>query len=78
VPTITYDIDGAKEGVIDGQTGFVLKPFDKKQLSASIARLAKDADLRRRMGAAGRQFALGRFDAKVMVDALERVYRGEK
>jgi hypothetical protein len=27
------------------------------------------------MGEAGRQFALGRFDAKVMVDALEQVYR---
>ena len=27
------------------------------------------------MGEAGRTFALGRFDAKVMVDALERVYR---
>jgi hypothetical protein len=26
------------------------------------------------MGAAGRKFALGRFDANVMVDALERVY----
>jgi hypothetical protein len=27
------------------------------------------------MGEAGRQFALARFDAKVMVDALENVYR---
>jgi hypothetical protein len=27
------------------------------------------------MGEAGRRFALGRFDAKVMVDALEKVYR---
>jgi hypothetical protein len=27
------------------------------------------------MGQAGRQFALARFDARVMVDALEAVYR---
>jgi hypothetical protein len=27
------------------------------------------------MGEAGREFALGRFDAKVMVEELERVYR---
>ena len=26
------------------------------------------------MGAQGRDFALSRFDAKVMIDALERVY----
>jgi hypothetical protein len=29
---------------------------------------------RRAMGEAGRDFALARFDAKVMVDALEKVY----
>lgn len=73
-PVITYDIDGAKEGVIHNVTGFVLPPFDKIQLATSIDRLMEDAPLRTRMGVAGREFALGRFDAKVMVDALEKVY----
>jgi glycosyltransferase involved in cell wall biosynthesis len=74
-PVVTYDIDGAKEGVVDGVTGFVVSPFDKTAVAASIGRLMEDADLRQRMGAAGRTFALGRFDAVVMVNALERVYR---
>lgn len=74
VPTITYDIDGAKEGTLDGQTGYVLPPFDAKKLSAAIAMLLQDPARRRDMGALGRQFALKRFDAKVMVDALEGVY----
>jgi len=74
-PVITYDIDGAKEGVVDGVTGFVLRPFDKIALAASLERLIEDADLRRRMGAAGRSFALERFNFRVMVNALERVYR---
>jgi glycosyltransferase involved in cell wall biosynthesis len=75
VPTITYDIDGAKEGVIDGQTGFVLPPFDKAKLSASIATLAANPDQRRRMGTTGREFALKRFAASTMVEGLEKVYR---
>jgi glycosyltransferase involved in cell wall biosynthesis len=74
VPTITYDIDGAREGVIDGRTGFVLPPFDKDKLSASIAALAADGGLRRRMGAAGREFALQRFASSTMIEALEKVY----
>jgi glycosyltransferase involved in cell wall biosynthesis len=74
-PVITYDIDGAKEGVIDDVTGFVLPPFDKVRLAASIDRLMEDPALRKRMGTAGREFALSRFDAKVMVNALEEVYR---
>ncbi len=74
VPTITYDIDGAKEGTLDGQTGYVLPPFDAKKLSATIALLLQDPARRREMGRCGREFALKRFDAKVMVDALEVVY----
>jgi glycosyltransferase involved in cell wall biosynthesis len=73
-PAVTYDIDGAKEGVIDGKTGFVLPPFDKAKLGEAMATLLADESRRKSMGAAGREFALGRFDAKVMVDALERVY----
>jgi glycosyltransferase involved in cell wall biosynthesis len=74
MPTITYDIDGAKEGTIDGVSGFVLPPFDKVRLSQAIEILLREPQRRRQMGAAGREFALRRFDAKVMVAALERVY----
>jgi glycosyltransferase involved in cell wall biosynthesis len=73
-PCVTYDIDGAKEGVLDGESGYVLRPFDKQKLSEAIVTLVADPTLRRFMGAAGRKFALSRFDAAVMVDALEAVY----
>jgi glycosyltransferase involved in cell wall biosynthesis len=73
-PCVTYDIDGAKEGVLNGESGFVLPPFDKQRLSEAIATLAADPPLRHSMGAAGRKFALNRFDAPIMVDALQRVY----
>jgi glycosyltransferase involved in cell wall biosynthesis len=74
-PAITYDIDGAKEAVVDGVTGFVIEPFDREKLSQAIARLAEDKTLRTSMGERGREFALRRFDARVMVDSLESLYR---
>ncbi len=74
IPAITYDIDGNREGVLDGQTGIVLPPFDVEKLAGALWRLVEDAGLRRQMGQAGRQFALGRFDTQVMVDALDRLY----
>ena len=73
-PAIAYDIDGNREGLIDAQTGYIIPPFDAKRLAARVSELAADAEKRRVMAAAGRAFALGRFDAKVMVEALERVY----
>ena len=73
-PVVTYDVDGNREGVVDRKTGFVLPPFDRHELAGAILALAADVSLRRSMGEAGREFALARFDAKVMVDALESLY----
>jgi glycosyltransferase involved in cell wall biosynthesis len=73
-PVVTYDIDGNREGLIDGQTGFAIPPFDKARLSDALELLLSDASRRRAMGEAGRTFATARFDAGVMVEALDRVY----
>ena len=76
-PVITYDIDGAAEGLQDGISGFLIRPFDKARLAEAMRSLLDDAQKRHTMGLAGRAFALGRFDADVMVDALETLYRRE-
>jgi glycosyltransferase involved in cell wall biosynthesis len=74
-PVVTYDIDGNREALIDGKTGVLLPAFDRAKLAGALGVLISDASLRRSMGEAGRHFALGRFDAKVMIDALEHIYR---
>ncbi len=76
-PVVTYDVDGNREGLIDGETGFLISPFDRNNLSARLSQLLSDRDLSRAMGARGRAFAVGRFDTKVMVEGLEKVYRGD-
>jgi glycosyltransferase involved in cell wall biosynthesis len=73
-PVVVYDIDGSREGLIPDKTGFLLSPFDVAAMERAVVRLLEDAELRRSMGEAGRAFALSRFDAKVMVDALEKLY----
>lgn len=73
-PVIAYDVDGNREALIDQKTGLAIPPFDKDRLAAAIDQLTGDAPLRRQMGAAGREFALGRFGGDVMVAALDRVY----
>lgn len=74
-PVITYDVDGNREGLVDGTTGFALPAFDTVQLAQRLEMLLADAPRMRTMGEAGRRFALGRFDWNVMVDALDVVYR---
>ena len=45
----------------DGETGLLVPPDDPGALAAAIGRLLDDADLRRRLGAAGRERVLGRY-----------------
>ncbi|HEX8341373.1 MAG TPA: glycosyltransferase family 4 protein [Tepidisphaeraceae bacterium] len=73
-PVVTYDIDGNREGLLDGETGYLVPPFDRAILADRLSRLLQDQSTARAMGERGRAFALSRFDTKVMVDALERVY----
>jgi glycosyltransferase involved in cell wall biosynthesis len=74
IPAIAYDIDGNREGVQNGVTGIVLPPFDVAKLEEAIRSISTDDALRQAMGAAGRKFALARFDTRVMVDALDHLY----
>ena len=77
-PSVTYDIDGAKEAVRDGVTGYVIPPFNVPRFGDAIATLLRDAPKRRAMGEAGRAMAVQRFDTAVMIEGLERVYRSCK
>jgi glycosyltransferase involved in cell wall biosynthesis len=74
-PAVTYDIDGNREGVIDGKTGLVVPAFDRARLEAAMVTLIADPSLRQQFGAAGRDFALARFDAHAMVESLEQLYK---
>jgi glycosyltransferase involved in cell wall biosynthesis len=59
LPTVTTDVPGARSVVEDGVTGFV--SADWTGLVQHVERLARDPELRRRMGAAARQRCLERF-----------------
>lgn len=54
---------GIAEVVVDGETGFLVDPADTDALADRLTRLARDPDLRKRMGAAGRARAAAEFDA---------------
>jgi glycosyltransferase involved in cell wall biosynthesis len=74
-PVVAYDVDGNRDGFVDGESGVLVPAFDVEWLVEGVERLAGDEGLRGRMGAVGRAFAIGRFDKRGMVEALDRVYR---
>ncbi len=59
----------------DGETGLLVPPDDPGALAAAIGRLLDDAELRRRLGAAGRQRVLGRFTWEVTAKGTAEEYQ---
>ena len=61
---VTTDVPGCRDAIEPGQTGLLVPVRDAQSLADAIARLAEDAALRQRMGAAGRALAESEFDIK--------------
>ncbi len=59
----------------DGDTGLLVPPDDPGALAGAIGRLLDDEELRRRLGAAGRERVLGRFTWPVTAAGTAAQYR---
>jgi len=68
-------VGGVPDVVRDGEDGFLVAPGDVDELAEKLATLAGDAELRKRMGAAGRGHVLPRYAVDRLVDDIDRLYR---
>lgn len=76
-PVIGTRAGGTPEMVLDDETGFLVPPSDPDALADALARLAGDAFLRKRLGAAGRERVEQLFSLRVMTDKIEALYQRE-
>jgi glycosyltransferase involved in cell wall biosynthesis len=73
-PVVATRVGGLRDLVVDGETGLVVPPRDPEALRAALRRLIADPDLRRRLGAAGRQRARERFSWDAVTSAVVDAY----
>lgn len=73
-PVVSTNCDGVLDIVVDGITGITVPPKDPPALAHGLEQLIAHADLRRRMGAAGRVRVLEHFDRNVQLRKLEEIY----
>ncbi|MES2693169.1 MAG: glycosyltransferase family 4 protein [Verrucomicrobiota bacterium] len=57
LPVVAHDVGGVAEAVVDGKTGLLVPPNRPAQLAAAFEKLIHDPALRKRLGAAGRDWA---------------------
>jgi len=73
LPIVATDVGGLPDTVADGEEGIIVPPADVEALSAAVARLANDEELRRTMGKRGRQRAESEYSIENTTRAYERM-----
>jgi colanic acid/amylovoran biosynthesis glycosyltransferase len=74
LPVVATTHAGIPEAVAHGQTGLLAPERDPGTLAAHLITLLTDAKLRERMGAAGRERVLDRFDHRKQAVSLASIY----
>lgn len=75
IPCVTTWITGIPELIRDGVDGLLVAPSDEDDLAAAIGRLMDDTALRARLGKAGRQRVIEKYNLRPNVARLAEVFR---
>jgi glycosyltransferase involved in cell wall biosynthesis len=74
-PVVASAVGGLRDLVVDGETGLLVPPGDVRALRAALERLLGDAELRRRLGDAGRARIVEHFSWERAVSLTVTAYR---
>src|SRR5207245_6217582 len=74
IPVVASDIAAIRELVGDDEAGILVPAGDAERAAAAVTCLARDPDLRRRLGDEGRRRATA-FDPERVADLLVSLYR---
>ena len=74
-PVLASCYGGSREAVLDGETGYIVNPYDTGDLAHKITNLLTDDDLRQRMGVSGQQRVTSQFSIQTYRDNMLAAYR---
>lgn len=74
VPPVVFDRGGTSEGIIDGQTGYLVEPGDFKTLVTRLQTLLEQPELRGQFAVAGRKLVESKFSLAALAVRHEEFY----
>lgn len=73
-PVVATDVGGAREAIIEGETGYIVPPGDDAGLAARVVSLLKDPALACALGERGRRVVEEKFSCGAQLERIERLY----
>lgn len=74
LPVVAFPSGGSADGIIDGETGWLVPPGDEEALAERLVDLLGNDERRARFSAAARAHAVERFDLHRQTALLEEIY----
>jgi len=74
-PVLAFDVDGARELVIDDRTGYLIPPKDVEMLKDKMRFLLQNPAISCKMGEEGRRIVMSLFPVEKMVSAIDNIYK---
>lgn len=73
-PVVSFDVDGAREVIKNGETGYLVAPKDIKGLTRALLAAIEEPETAQKMARSGRIMVEREFDWHKMVDDLKELY----
>jgi glycosyltransferase involved in cell wall biosynthesis len=74
-PAVATNVGGVPDVVADGVDSVLVPVGEPEAVAGALEALARNPDLRARMGAAGRERVIPRYRVERLVDDVDRLYR---
>ena len=74
-PVVATRVGGVPDVVDDGESGFLVEVGDIEALAGRLEQLARDPELRARLGRTGRKRVVPRYRVERLVDDIDELYR---
>ena len=74
-PVVATRVGGVPDVVDDGEDGVLVEVGDVDAIAEALALLARDPELRRRMGERGRELVVPRYRVERLIDDVDSLYR---
>lgn len=73
-PVVATDVGGAREAVVESETGYVVKPEDPETMAARLISLLREPEQAWTMGTQGRKRVLEHFSCEAQLKRVEALY----